>query len=61
MSLGAERIRQYVKANPGGKLTALLHHLTPETLFAAYFALKAERGPRRRRDNVADVRGRTDR
>ena len=45
MSPGTERIRQYVKANPGAKLTALLHHLTPETLFAAYFALKANAAP----------------
>ena len=45
MSPGTERIRQHVKANPGAKLTALLHHLTPETLFAAYFALKPNAAP----------------
>ena len=32
VSPGAERIRQFVKENPGERLTALLHHITPEAL-----------------------------
>ena len=36
------RIRQAAKRNPKERLTALLHHITPETLGAAYFALKKD-------------------
>ena len=36
----AERIRQFVKRKPQEKLTALLHHVTPEALREAYYALK---------------------
>ena len=39
---GAERIRQFAKENPGEQLTALLHHITTETLEAAYLALKRD-------------------
>ena len=42
---GAERIRQFVKENPGEQLTALLHHITTETLEAAYLALKRDAAP----------------
>ena len=45
MSPGAERIRQFVKRNPGEKLTALLHHITPEALRDAYLALKRDAAP----------------
>ena len=48
---GAERIRQFAKENPGEQLTALLHHITTETLEAAYLALK--------RDAAAGVDGMT--
>lgn len=41
----AERIRQFVRRNPKEKLTALLHHLTPQALHWAYFALKRESAP----------------
>ena len=41
----AERIRQFVKREPQEKLTALLHHITPEALRAAYYALKRESAP----------------
>ena len=51
VSPGAERIRQFAKENPGEKLTALLHHITTETLEAAYLALK--------RDAAAGVDGMT--
>ena len=40
MASGPERIRQFGKQNPGVKLTTLLHHVTPETLREAYYALK---------------------
>ena len=42
VSQGAERIRQFIERNPQEKLTALLHHVTPETLRAAYDALKRD-------------------
>ena len=42
---GAERIRQCAKENPGEQLTALLHHITTETLEAAYLALKRDAAP----------------
>ena len=42
---GAERIRQFAKGNPGERLTALLHHITPEALRAAYLALKRDAAP----------------
>ena len=41
----AERIRQFVKREPQEKLTALLHHVTPEALRVAYYALKREAAP----------------
>ena len=41
----AERIRQFVKRKPQEKLTALLHHVTPEALRVAYYALKREAAP----------------
>ena len=37
---GAERIRQFVKREPKEKLTALLHHITPDTLRKAYHGLQ---------------------
>ena len=45
VSPGAERIRQFAKENPGEQLTALLHHITTETLEAAYLALKRDAAP----------------
>ena len=42
---GAERIRQFAKENPGERLTALLHHITPEALRDAYLALKRDAAP----------------
>ena len=45
VSPGAERIRQFAKENPGEKLTALLHHITPEALRDAYLALKRDAAP----------------
>ena len=41
----AERIRQFVKREPQEKLTALLHHVTPEALRVAYYALKRDAAP----------------
>ena len=41
----AERIRQFVRREPQEKLTALLHHVTPEALRVAYYALKREAAP----------------
>ena len=45
VSPGAERIRQFVKEKPGERLTALLHHITPEALREAYRALKRDAAP----------------
>ena len=36
----ADRIRQAAERNPKERLTALFHHITPEVLHRAYFALK---------------------
>ena len=36
----ADRIRQAAERNPQERLTALFHHITPEVLHRAYFALK---------------------
>ena len=52
----AERIRQFVKREPQEKLTALLHHVTPEALRVALLRTEAGRGPGRGRDDVAGVR-----
>ena len=41
----AERIRQFARREPREKLTALLHHVTPEALEGAYYALKREAAP----------------
>ena len=45
MPSGADRIRQHVKEKPKEKLTALLHHITPEALGAAYATLKRDAAP----------------
>ena len=45
VSQGAERIRQFIERKPEEKLTALLHHVTPEALRAAYEGLKPESAP----------------
>jgi group II intron reverse transcriptase/maturase len=45
VSLGAERVRQFAERKPGEKLTALLHHITPEALREAYLALKRDAAP----------------
>ena len=36
----SDRIRQAAERNPKERLTALFHHITPEVLHRAYFALK---------------------
>ncbi len=41
----AERIRQFARREPQEKLTALLHHVRPEVLREAYYALKREAAP----------------
>ena len=41
----AERIRQFARRKPQEKLTALLHHVTPEALRVAYYALKRVAAP----------------
>ena len=41
----ADRIRQAAKRNPKERLTALLHHITPDELGTAYFALKKDAAP----------------
>ncbi len=40
VSQAVERIRQAAKRNPKERLTALLHHITPDTLRWAYYSLK---------------------
>ena len=47
MTQAAERIRQFVnvKGKSQERLTALLHHVTPEALRGAYCALKREAAP----------------
>ena len=45
MSQGAERIRQIIERKPQEKLTALLHHVTPESLADAYRGLQREAAP----------------
>ncbi len=42
---GIERIREVVQRNPKEKLTTLLHHISVESLTAAFFALKREASP----------------
>ena len=42
MSQAADRIREFVRRNPKEPLTALLHHLTPAALEAAYRRLKRD-------------------
>ena len=45
VSQGAERIRQRIERKPQEKLTALLHHITPEALREAYHGLKPKAAP----------------
>ena len=45
VSQGAERIRQIIERKPQEKLTALLHHVTPESLADAYRGLQREAAP----------------
>ena len=42
VSQGADRIRQFVKRNPEERLTALLHHITPEVLAESFHSLSSE-------------------
>ena len=42
VSQAAARIRKAAERNPKERLTALLHHLTPEALAVAYFSLKKD-------------------
>ena len=42
VSQAADRIREFVRRNPKERLTALLHHITPEALEAAYRRLKRD-------------------
>ena len=41
VSLAQARIREAVTRNPGEKLTALLHHITVDTLRSSFLSLKA--------------------
>ena len=50
-----------MERKPGEKLTALLHHITPEALREAYLALKRDAAPGRGRGEVARIRGRAGR
>ena len=45
VSQGAERIRQIIERKPQEKLTALLHHVTPESLADADRGLQREAAP----------------
>ena len=45
VSQGAERIRQFIERKPKEKLTALLHHVTTNTLREAYHGLQPEAAP----------------
>ena len=45
VSQGAERIRQFIRRRPKERLTALLHHVTPDTLRAAYEGLNPKSAP----------------
>ena len=45
MSPGAERIRQFTKANPDVKLTALLHHVNRDALRQAFYGIKPNAAP----------------
>ena len=45
VSPGAERIRQFARANPKEKLTTLLHHINPDSLYRAFEALKPKAAP----------------
>ena len=45
VSQAADRIRQYVKQEPRGRLTALLHHITVDALREAYGDLKRWAAP----------------
>src|ERR1700757_3447506 len=40
-----ERVRQAVRANPGERFTALLHHVSVDTLRAAFRALRRTAAP----------------
>ncbi len=40
VSQAADRIRKAARRNPNERLTALLHHITVETLKAAFYSLK---------------------
>lgn len=42
LSQAADRIRQAAKRNPEERLTALLHHITPDALTEAFHALKSD-------------------
>ena len=42
MPQAAARIRKAAERNPKERLTALFHHITPDALGAAYFALKKD-------------------
>ena len=42
VSQAADRIREFVRRNPKERLTALLHHITPEALEAAYRRLERD-------------------
>ena len=42
---GITRLREFVQRNPKEKLTTLLHHISEDSLRAAFFALKRDASP----------------
>ena len=45
VSQAVDRIRKYVRRNPNERLTAVLHHITPDALKAAFHRLKRGAAP----------------
>ena len=45
VSQAADRIREYVRRNPNERLTALLHHITPDALKTAFHRLQRGAAP----------------
>ena len=45
VSQAADRIREYVRRNPNERLTALLHHITPDALKASFHRLQRGAAP----------------
>ena len=45
VSPGLERVRENARTNPKLRFTSLLHHITPDLLWVAYFSLKRKAAP----------------